>query len=126
MSINYRVISKKDPRNPSAPPRYYASLKSGGRSDMRQVARQIAMISTVSSGDTLGVLEGLLAVVPQELAEGRVVELGELGSFRLSARSESAPEPGGISARSITGVKVIFMPGKLFKQALMDIKYQKE
>jgi len=126
MSINYKVITKKDPRNPSAPPRYYASLKSSGRSDMRQVAKEIGAISTVSSGDTMAVLEGLLTVVPQELADGRVVELGELGSFRLSARSESALEPGEISARSITGVKVIFMPGKLFKQALVDIEYRKE
>jgi len=126
MSVKYSVVSKKDPRNPSAPPKYYASLKNSGRSSLRQVATQIGKISTVSTADTMATLEGLLSVVPQELLEGRIVELGELGTFRLSAKSEGAPNPGDISARSITGVKVIFTPGKLFKQALIGIKYQKE
>ena len=126
MTIKYSVISKKNPGNPSAPPKYYASLKSSGRSSLRQVSTRIGTISTVSSADTMATLEGLLTVVPQELAEGRIVELGDLGTFRLSAKSEGAPEAGGVSARSITGVKVIFTPGKLFKKALANIEYEKE
>ncbi|MGC1379050.1 MAG: HU family DNA-binding protein [Anaerolineales bacterium] len=126
MSVKYSVISKKDPRNPAAPPRYYASLRNRGRSNLRWVATRIGKISTVSSADTMATLEGLLTVIPEELRDGRIVELGELGTFRLSAKSDGAPDPGDITARSITGVKVIFTPGKLFKQALIGIKYQKE
>jgi predicted histone-like DNA-binding protein len=125
MSVKYSVISKKDPRNPVASPKYYASLKNRGRSSLRQVATQIGEISTVSSADTMATLEGLLTVVPQELLDGRIVELGDLGTFRLSAKSDGAPDPGDISARSITGVKVIFTPGRFFKQALADIEYKK-
>jgi predicted histone-like DNA-binding protein len=126
MSVKYTVISKKNPREPQAAARYYASLKSNGRANLRAVATRIGAISTVSSVDTMAALEALLTVIPQELAEGRIVELGDLGTFRLSAKSEGADAPEGVSARSINGVKVIFTPGKIFKQALEGLEYQKE
>lgn len=126
MPVSFSVVSKKNPSNPSSPPKYYASIKSKGRSRLRKVAQRIGGISTVSSADTMATLEGLLEVIPQELADGHIVELGDLGSFRLSAKSEGAENAESVTARSITGVRVVFTPGKLFKQALAALEFEKE
>jgi hypothetical protein len=49
MSVKYSVVAKKNPRDPEAPAKYYPSVKAGGHKSVRQIGRQIAEISTVSS-----------------------------------------------------------------------------
>jgi len=94
MTVKFNIVPKKDPRNLEAPPKYYPTVVSTGRSDLREIAKRIAAMSTVSSVDTMAVLEAFLMVIPRELAEGNIVELGELGSFRLTvlASGEAHPE----------------------------------
>jgi len=125
MTVKFTTTAKKNPRDPSAPPKYYAVVKSNGRVDLRQVARRIADISTISSADTLGVLEALLMVIPQLLAEGQIVRLGDLGSFRLTVKSEGMDSPEEVTVHTIDGLSVRFTPGKLFKQALANVEFEK-
>ena len=75
--------------------------------------------------DTLAVLEAFLLVIPQELAKGNIVELGELGSFRLTALASGEDSPEEVSKRNIKEVKVRFKPGKLFKQVLKGLEFRK-
>ena len=81
--------------------------------------------SVVSSVDTAAVLEAFLNVVPDQLADGRIVELGDFGSFRLSVSSEGTEKPEDFTARHITDVRVIFTPGKRFKGVLNNSEFQK-
>ena len=126
MPVKFTVNPKKDPRDQNAAPRYYASVKSSGRSDTNTIARNINSISTVSSVDTAAVIEAFLTVVPDKLAEGNIVELGDFGTFRLSISSEGAEAAEEVTSRSITDRRVIFTPGKRFKQMLDTIEFQKE
>lgn len=98
MTVKFSVVPKKDPRNLEAPPKYYPTVTSTGRLDLRDIARRIANMSTVSSVDTIAVLEAFLYVVPQELADGNIVELGEFGSFRLTALASGEDRPEAVSA----------------------------
>ncbi|MCI0553675.1 MAG: HU family DNA-binding protein, partial [Anaerolineae bacterium] len=89
-------------------------------------AKSINSMSTVSSVDTAAVLEAFLTVVPEKLAEGNIVELGDFGSFRVSVSSDGAALAEDVTARSITDTRVIFTPGKRFKQVLDTVEFQKE
>lgn len=71
-------------------------------------------------------LEAFLDVVPEKLADGRIVELGDFGTFRITVSSEGAALPEDLTVRSITDTRVIFTPGKRFKQLLATIEFQKE
>lgn len=126
MSVKFTVNPKKDPRNLAAEPRYYAIVKSDGRADTQNVARSINSMSTVSSADTAAVLEAFLQVVPEKLADGKIVELGDFGTFRVTVSSEGTAQPEELTARHITNTRVIFTPGKRFKQVLGTIEFQKE
>jgi predicted histone-like DNA-binding protein len=126
MSVKFTTTPKKDPRNLEAEPKYYAIVKSDGRADTQTIARSINSMSTVSSADTAAVLEAFLYVVPEKLADGKIVELGDFGTFRVSVSSEGAAVPEEVTARSITDTKVIFTPGRRFKQMLDNIEFQKE
>lgn len=125
MTVKYNISPRKDPRNQESDPRYYATVKSTGRVDTYGLARTINSMSTVSSADTAAVLEAFLNVVPDQLAEGRIVELGDFGSFRLTVSSEGAPRAEDFTSRHITDVRVIFTPGKRFKGVLNNAEFQK-
>jgi predicted histone-like DNA-binding protein len=126
MPVKFSATPKKDPRNLEAEPKYYAIVKSDGRADTIAIAKSINSMSTVSIPDTTAVLEAFLHVVPEKLADGRIVELGDFGTFRISVSSEGATLAEEVSARNITDTKVIFTPGKRFKQMLNTIEFQKE
>ena len=126
MPVRFTVNPKKDPRDQNSQPKYYATAKSSGRADTNIIAKSINSMSTVSSVDTAAVLEAFLTVVPDQMAEGKIVELGDFGTFRVGISSEGAELAESVTARSITDVRVIFTPGKRFKQVLNTAEFQKE
>ena len=125
MSIKFSVVSRKNPRDLESPPKYYPSINSDDLADLRRIARRIGEISTVHSTDILASLEGLLTVLPQELADGNSVQLGDLGYFRLTAETEGAATPEEVTEENILKVHVRFKPGKLFEEALQKLEFKK-
>ena len=126
MTVKFSVVPRKDPRDQNSEPKYYAAVKSNGRADTHAIAKSINSMSTVSSVDTAAVLEAFLSVVPDKLADGNIVELGDFGTFRVSVSSEGAAKAEDVTARNITDVRVLFTPGKRFQQVLDTVQFQKE
>ena len=125
MSVKYNIVERPNPSNPKAPKKFYPSLEASGRCTQRQLAELISHISTVSTADTMAVIEGLLTVIPQELAAGNVVELGDFGSFWLKANAEGAETPEEVRATQITTLLPRFNAGKQFKKSLAAIVFKK-
>jgi predicted histone-like DNA-binding protein len=125
MTVKYNVVERGNPSKPADPKKYYPSIVSSGRLTLRQLAGEISRISTVSSADTMAVLEALLSTIPGELAKGNIVELGDFGNFGLKANAEGADTAEAVRASQITTLSVQFRPGKEFKKALDTIEYEK-
>lgn len=125
MTVKFNVIQRGNPADPQAPKKFYPSIGSSGRKTLRQLAGQIAQISTVSSADTMAVLEALLTVIPQELADGNIVELGDFGSFWLKANSKGAETAAEVRAAQIETLLPRFNAGKEFKKVLAGIEFDK-
>jgi predicted histone-like DNA-binding protein len=125
MSVKYNIVERGNPGDPNAPKKFYPSLQSSGRVTLRQLAQEIAQISTVSSVDTMAVLEAMLTVIPEKLSEGNIVELGDFGNFWLRSNAEGAAEASAVRADQITNVLPRFNPGKEFKKVLGAIKFEK-
>jgi predicted histone-like DNA-binding protein len=125
MTIIYFPITKKDPRNPNAPAKFYPAMRSSRRSDLRSIAQRISEMSTLTTIDSLAVLEALLTVIPQELAHGRIVELGDFGSYRLTLQGHAADTSQDLTVQHIRKAKANFVPGRLFKEALERMNYEK-
>lgn len=125
MSVNFKAVPKKNPQLPAEPPKFYAHLVSTGDLTLRQLAKQIAARSTVSAADTLAVLESLLEVIPESLADGKIVRLGDFGSFSLTASSEGVVEAKDLTSNQIKKLTVKFRPGKEFSQQIDNAKIEK-
>jgi predicted histone-like DNA-binding protein len=123
--LNYRLIKRQNPRDPAAPRRYYAVGVAQGVTDVRELVDRISDLSTVTSIDTLAVLEALLKVIPKELSNGRIVRLGDLGTFRLTLKSEGSDQSENFNNSFIKGTNLIFRAGKLFRNVLKNIDFAK-
>ena len=126
MSVKYNVVERGNPSDPAAPKKYYPSAVADGSVDLRYIANRAADISTVSMPDTVAVIEALLYIIPDEIGNGRVVQLGEFGSFWIKFKTEASETPEGVTSRSITGVVARFIPGKEFKLNLRNITFEKK
>jgi predicted histone-like DNA-binding protein len=125
MSVKYNVVARANPSAPQAPKKYYPSIVSSGRVTLRQLAKEISKISTISSADTMAVLEALLSTIPAELAKGNIVELGDFGKFWLKANAGGVDTAETARATQITSLQPRFNAGKEFKNVLGTIDFEK-
>lgn len=125
MSIKYNVVARRNPRDQEAPPKYYPSIQSTGRTSVRQLAERMAAISTLSTVDTMAALEAFLQIVPQELNKGNIVDLGDFGSFWLRIKSEGSNTEAEVNKSRIVMLKTYFRPGKEFQKVLKNAEFKK-
>lgn len=125
MAFKFKTVARKKPGDPASTPKYYLSPVYSGNTTLRQLAKRIAEISTVSSIDTLAVLEALLQLIPEELAEGKIVKLRDFGSFRITLRSEGKETEAEVSGDAVKKASVYFRPSTLFSDISTKVKYEK-
>jgi predicted histone-like DNA-binding protein len=125
MPVNYKAVPKKNPANQAAAPKFYAQVVTSGDMTLRQLSKQISAISTVSAADTMAVIEAFLEVVPQVLADGKIVRLGDFGSFNLQASSDGAVTATELSRNQIKKTSVKFRAGKEFMKVINTIDFTK-
>ncbi len=70
-------------------------------------------------------MTNLLALIPKHLADGKVLDLGEFGTFRLTIKTEVADTAEEVTVRSIKKVGVRFTPGAAFLKMLEEAKFVK-
>jgi len=112
MPVEYVLVERGNPQDPAAAKKFYAMAKSHGSVTLRQLSREIADISTVSPIDTLAVLEALLLLIPKHIADGRIVRLGDFGSFSLTLSSGGADTEETFRHELIRSNHIRFRPGK--------------
>ena len=125
MTVKFNIVERGNPANPQAPKKFYPSIQSSGRMTLRQLATEISDISTVSSTDTMAVLEALLNIIPKELSKGNIVELGDFGNFWLRNTADGAETADEVRADQIKTLLPRFLPGKEFKKVLEVIEFSK-
>jgi len=125
MPIKYTPVQRPNPRDPSAPRKFYANVKFDGEVSLRELADHIAEISTVSPIDTLAVLESLIQVIPRFLMDGNIVRLGEFGSYYVTLSSHGVDTADDVTASIIKKVNVQFRPGKLIKTMIKSATFEK-
>ena len=126
MTVKYKIVNRKNPLDRSAPAKYYASVKSSGHTNLQKLAFLIGEMSCINTLDTEAVIKALLKLIPIELADGKVVDLGEFGSYRLAIQSNGEDDSKDVTSTSIVKSRAYFRPGRQFREALKATKYQRE
>jgi predicted histone-like DNA-binding protein len=126
MAIKYKVIERGQPGVVGGGvKKYYAIPVMDGEMNMAEITRSIEKLCTVTGADILAVLYALVDVAIENLSNGTILRLGELGSLRMSISSSGEPKVEDVRASSIKGSSVIFTPGTRIKDMIAAAKYQK-
>ncbi len=125
MSIKFKVTGRKNPQDRTVPEKYYASVVNSGHVDVDELSKRIAYSSSTNRSDVYAVLMALLDIIPMELAEGRIIKLGKLGSFSVLINSEGSETPEEVGNANIKTVKVRYIPGKELKEEAKKFSFTK-
>ena len=122
--MKVKVVTKKNPQDLSAAPKYYGNAVNAGTITIDKFAKTIADRSSLSRGDIQNVLANFIEQLPIFLEIGMSVQLGGFGTMRLTLETNGADTPDAFTASNVKGAKVVFTPGVEFKDYLKNIKYE--
>lgn len=125
MSVKFSVHERVNPRDKDAQRKFYPVAKSSGNMNLKQISHRIAAMSTVNSGDVLAVLDLLVQVMQEELANGNIIHLGEFGSFIISLNGTGEVKREDVTASNVDSANLRFRPGQDLHNMLLTLKYEK-
>lgn len=123
--IRISISEKVNPFAPEEPRKFYGIAKSNGTINIRQLARQISKETSLGTPDVMAVIEALLQDIPEYLLDGKIVNLGDFGTFRLTVSGEGSATLEEYSTSLINKTNLNFRAGKVFKDQLNSAVFQK-
>ena len=125
MAQKYKLVMKKNLGKDAdkTPRKLYAIPKYNGYTDMALLCKLISARSTASSADVKAVLDSLLFVLDLELQAGRIVNVAELGNFRLSLSSTGTETKKDFSQSKLKGARIIFTPGEALRNTVVTTSF---
>ena len=123
--IKYNLVERVNPTDLLAPNLLYPIKQKQEELTLRDFGKRISRESTVSMMDTMAVLEGLLQIIPDEIINGKIIKLGDFGTFRSTISSEGVTTEEEFSISKIKGLNVRFRPAREFRDMLAGVKYEK-
>ena len=125
MSVKFKIISKKNPQNPTKPAKYYAKTIASGKTDFETLTALIAANCRMNVLDCQRVLLYLEEVMKSELSQGKIVKLAGIGNFQLAAGAKVFDTGKQVTDNIDTDAKINFRVGKGLKKMLMQVAYKK-
>ena len=75
--------------------------------------------------DTMAVLEGLVQIIRDEILNGKIIKLGDFGTFRTTLSATGVATEEEFTTSKIKGLNVRFRPAQEFTAQLANVKYEK-
>jgi predicted histone-like DNA-binding protein len=125
MALKFRKVARKViGGDEMGETRYYAMAKCTGIAGVDKICKLISARSAISSADVKAVFDSLAWVMDLELSSGNVVQLGELGNFRLSISSEGMENKKELNASKIRKARIIFSPGAVLRNTKQNVSFE--
>ncbi|MDD4823583.1 MAG: HU family DNA-binding protein [Bacteroidales bacterium] len=124
MSVPYQLVLRHNPKDKLAPKKYYGAVKNSGKTEFETLCTTISDRGTCIKGDVQAALDGLIFAMKQGLAEGRIIQLGEFGNFRMSIGGTGVEDSKEYAVSMITRKKIIFTPGKLLQDMMKTLSFK--
>ena len=105
--------------------KYYAAISRTDKVGLRKLLDEILELNAAHPAAVLAVLELFLSRINYHLADGRYVELDQLGTFYPAISSLPSDTPEKVSKENIKRFKVLFRPSQLLKDKLSTVKFEK-
>ena len=123
MAIPFSPSGKINPNDASAPMKYYPRASNFGEIDLEELAEQVSFSCSATPADCYLVIMSLVTEVSNSLERGKIVRLGNLGSFQVSIKGDSSDTPEAVKAQNVTSASILFRLGKKLKTMLKRLVF---
>lgn len=127
MSVMYKAMPKAQPGVVGGGQiKFYAAIVRERPVEIRKIANEISNFSSLTTTDIFAVLESFLDRMHVYLEEGRIVKLGDLGSFSPALASHGEEVAEDVNQQTIKKLKINFRPSLELKSRLLQVKFEKQ
>ena len=119
------VLRPSKPGEKDSEKKFYAVSKTNGTSSMKTLCKLISACSSVLLVDVLAVLVIFFFVLDMVFQEGRIVRLGDFGSFRISVSSDGVTDKKDFNSSMLRPPRIIFTPGGELKDTKKTLEYSR-
>jgi predicted histone-like DNA-binding protein len=124
MALFFKKVLRGNPSNPAAPKRWYPILKSIGLVKEKEVAKLLADETTLNPMEAEMTMYQLLKVITRLLVDGHTVQLGDLGSFRVTSHGEGSDTEAEVNASKIKSVHVHFTSSETLRKEVNNATFK--
>ena len=103
---------------------YYAQQVKGGKMTLPMVEEQIVKQTALSRGDVRSAIAALTDIVNDSLLRGDSVDLGDLGSFRVSVGTKRMDKPEDVNASTVKSIRIVHSPRKTMKEQAKKVSIE--
>ena len=114
MALKYKLVQKRNlgKDQDENPEKVYAQMVSGDLVTFEELIEEVGDSTVAGSAGVKAVLDRLNVVLARHLRNGRRVNVGELGTFRLNFGSQGVIGSDDFNTGLIREPRVRFLPGK--------------
>jgi len=99
MAIRYRITKRTNTIAAIKKDQYIMQAVNTGTVDIRQIAREISTEGTLSIPDVVGAITALGIKMQQHLEDGKIVDLGDVGKFKIGFQCKAAENEGDLTPK---------------------------
>ena len=127
MAIKYHLVLRADKsKNAAAGAQlYYGQVRTQRTIEFNHMCELISDNSTASSGDVKVVIEGLIRVMQRSMGFGDVIQMGDLGNFRMVAGSKGVATQEEFAPTLFKKGHIVFSPGAALRKMASGLKFEK-
>ena len=121
MSVNYKLVQRKNPLKKEEPAKWYATPNSAKPLAQKAMTRAATSNTTMAPIELEAAMELLAAFIPQQLQQGHTVNVPGMGTFRLAFKSEGVEKIDDFRPeKMIKSPRILFTPAKELKDKLLQ------
>ena len=125
MSIHYVVQAKRNPLDQQASPKYHPVSKSIKPLDRDFLISDMVEHTSLTYQEAAAGIDYLFEAIPKYLSLGFTVQIGKMGYFRISFKSEGSNTPQEVTADKIRRKKLVFVCGKEIRNKVNSFSVEK-
>jgi len=125
MAIRYVSTQVRNPLDPSAPKKFYLIQKSVGSIGRDYLIKDTVRNTSLTPMEAATAIDYLFNAIPRLLELGFTVQLGELGYFRVTIKSEGSDLMEDAAPDKIKSIHLRFIPGEEIRKRVNDFSVEK-
>jgi len=119
MAIRYRITKRTNTIATTKKEQFIMQAVNTGTVDIKKISNEISTESSLSVPDVMGVIIALGIKMQQHLEDGKIVDLGDVGKFKIGFQSKAADQASELTPkRNIKKFHLNYQPSIEMKHRL--------